>query len=184
MIRKVSRKICLVASILALGLGIAVVSVSPAEAAPIATVMAQTQRMSDATLKSTQAGWYNKGSNLQLSCYKHGQAVKGYFSKNLPNGGWDDLWYRVSDGYFVADVDIETHSNSPVTAPCIGNPAPSSQSKSLAWPLQSVSINRGFGVNGHNGIDLRAGMGTPVYAAADGVVRFEGWGQNNSWMGK
>ncbi|MGV6990494.1 M23 family metallopeptidase [Gordonia amicalis] len=151
--------------------------------------MAKTQRMTDATLKSRQDGWYNRGDRVQLTCYKRGQAVKGYFSGNLPNGGWDNLWYRTSDGHFVADVDIETRSNNPVTGQCsTGAPAPApapapSTSGRLSWPLKSVAVNRGFGGAGHNGIDLRAGSGTAVYAAADAVVQFEGWGQRHAWMG-
>lgn len=88
-----------------------------ANAAPTGTVMVQTQRMSDASLTSVQAGWYPKGAVLSLVCYKRGQSVQGYYSPFIP-GGWDNLWYKVSDGYFVADVDINTGSNNPITAEC------------------------------------------------------------------
>lgn len=81
------------------------------------TVMTNTQRMTGPTLNTTQAGWYSAGSHLNLQCYTRGQAVKGYYSKYIP-GGWDNLWYKVSDGYWVADVDINTGSNNPVTPAC------------------------------------------------------------------
>lgn len=84
-----------------------------------------TQRMTGPTLNTTQAGWYAKGSVLTLTCYQRGQSVKGYYSPWIP-GGWDNLWYKVSDGYWVADVDINTGSNNPVTPPCASTPAPSS----------------------------------------------------------
>jgi len=61
------------------------------------------------------------------------------------------------------------------------------------WPVKSFTISQNFGGNasyyaqygqkGHNGMDLAVPNGTPVYASRAGVVNFEGWGQNNSWMG-
>jgi hypothetical protein len=49
--------------------------------------------MSDANLTSGQNGWYNAGDHLTLICSRRGQPVKGYFRFNIPNGGWDNLWY-------------------------------------------------------------------------------------------
>ena len=106
--------------------------VVPAESAQAAshygTAMVTTQRMSDASLKSTQHGTYSKGRKLSLSCYKRGQSVKGYYSKYIP-GGYDNLWYKVSDGRYVADVDLNTGSNNPVTKKCSGSKATSSPTK-------------------------------------------------------
>lgn len=63
----------------------------------------------------------------------------------------------------------------------------------LWWPVDNVRVTgewanspefyKQFGQVGHNGIDLGMGVGTPVYAADAGVIDFEGWGQNHSWMG-
>lgn len=40
-----------------------------------------------------------------------------------------------------------------------------------------------MGYKGHNGDDYAVPVGTPVYAADEGTIVFEGWGQNHSWMG-
>ena len=50
----------------------------------------------------------------------------------------------------------------------------------LIEPSMQWGSSRRFG-NGHNGIDYKYPMNTPVTAAADGVVDFEGWGQNDPW---
>lgn len=107
-----------VAAVAMVAAGTVVAGAAVANAAANATVMATTQRMSGPALTSTQNGWYDKGSVLSLVCHQRGQAVKGYYSQWLPNGGWDDLWYVVSDGYFVADVDINTGSVDPVVPVC------------------------------------------------------------------
>ncbi len=60
--------------------------------------------------------------------------------------------------------------------------APSAHKGILAWPLDSVSITQYFGNtefaqsgaysgNGHNGIDFRAAIGTPIKAALTGIVQ-------------
>ncbi|GAA2224735.1 hypothetical protein GCM10009851_05280 [Herbiconiux moechotypicola] len=87
-------------------------------ALPTGTPAVQTQRMSAPNLTSTQAGWYGAGTPLTLVCHVYGQSVRGYFSPYIGNGGWDSLWYRVSDGYYVADVDLETGTRDPVGRPC------------------------------------------------------------------
>jgi hypothetical protein len=106
----------------------AVLFAAPAHADAPATVKTHTQRMSDANLGSQQNGWYNAGDQITLVCSRRGQPVKGYFSFNIPNGGWDNLWYKTSDGNFVADVDIETGTLNDVASDCGaggGTPPPS-----------------------------------------------------------
>ena len=50
-------------------------------------------------------------------------------------------------------------------------------SRQFQWPVQSGVVSSGFGVrNGamHDGVDIAAPAGTPVYAADGGVVIFSG----------
>lgn len=108
----------------------------PAPASPTALVKATTQRMSAATLNSSQAGWYTAGSRITLSCYAYGQGVSGYF------GGPDSLWYRTSDGYYAADIDIETGTNSVVAGVPACNsstPAPSAKTGKVMVGTQRMS---------------------------------------------
>lgn len=98
------------------------------------TVMVTTQRMAGPTLNTTQVGWYSQGSHLNLQCYARGQSVKGYYSPYIP-GGWDNLWYKVSDGYWVADVDINTGSNNPVTPLCQSG---TTATRAVAWANSQV----------------------------------------------
>jgi murein DD-endopeptidase MepM/ murein hydrolase activator NlpD len=46
-----------------------------------------------------------------------------------------------------------------------------------SWPLNSVTITSTYGERGqsfHEGVDLKAGVGTPVFAAHSGIVRYAG----------
>lgn len=109
-------------------------------------VTGTTQRMSAATLNSRQNGVYAAGRHLNLVCYTRGQSVKGYFSKYI-SGGWDNLWYRTGDGYWIADVDIQTASSSPVGPRCTSGggaaPAPSTAKaqRAVSWALGQVGSN-------------------------------------------
>lgn len=63
----------------------------------------------------------------------------------------------------------------------------------IQWPLSSVTVTgewanspefySQFGQAGHNGIDLAASVGTPVYATDGGFIAAEGWGDYDNWMG-
>lgn len=59
------------------------------------------------------------------------------------------------------------------------------------WPLDNPRLTGEWANSpefyrpqlGHNGLDFGCGTGTPVYSTDDGVIEFEGWGQNHPWMG-
>ncbi len=56
-------------------------------------------------------------------------------------------------------------------------PQPSPSAKGYIWPAQG-NLTSGFGKRfnrPHNGIDIAAPIGTPIIAAASGVVVFAGW---------
>lgn len=62
------------------------------------------------------------------------------------------------------------------------NRAPAAQDVKYAkgvmhWPLKNVQVTSKFGSRGrefHEGVDLRAKPGTPVFAASDGIVLYAG----------
>jgi hypothetical protein len=102
--------VCVVAVVAAIGLA------PIATADTTGTVKERTQRTSAPNLGS-QTGWWEVGTPVSLECSTHGQAVKGFFSFNIP-GGFDDLWYRTPSGDYITDVDIETGTLNSITPDC------------------------------------------------------------------
>lgn len=65
-----------------------------------------------------------------------------------------------------------------INIPDGGGDIPPANPDGFANPMKTgtYTVTQWFGENGHQGIDLGAGEGTPIYASADGVVRFAGFG--------
>ncbi|WP_062306324.1 RICIN domain-containing protein [Demequina subtropica] len=82
-----------------------------------AVVMEDAARMTQPRSWATQKGAYRKGRTLTLSCSVQGSSMFGRGSANIP-GAFSRLWYRTTDGYYVADVHLDTGSNSSVTKSC------------------------------------------------------------------
>ena len=74
------------------------------------------------------------------------------------------------------------YSKKTKTRKSTGSPSPKKAPRikvKLSWPMKTGAITSGFGVrkNGkHDGIDISAPKGTPIYSAAKGKVIFSGWG--------
>ncbi|HEX4058105.1 MAG TPA: RICIN domain-containing protein [Galbitalea sp.] len=162
--------------------GVLTVSAPTASASVYATAMVTTQRMSGPTLNSTQNGWYAKGSQPLLVCYARGESVEGYYSPWIP-GGWDNLWYKVSDGYYVADVDINTNSDNPVTPACTSGPTAvqvdTSQWYSITARVSNKNVDvRGGGTANGTALQQYPGNGTSAQkfkfiSNGDGTYRIE-----------
>lgn len=66
----------------------------------------------------------------------------------------------------------------PTTAPLSQRFGADFQQADGRWYYKQV-----LGYQGHNGNDYATAPNSPVYAADEGTIAFEGWGQNHSWMG-
>lgn len=174
-------RVCVVVKVLAATASVTAAALLmgvPAHADASATVKARTQKMSAPNLTSQQNGWYDPGTQLSLVCSSRGQSVKGYFSFNIPNGGWDNLWYKTSDGSFVADVDIETGTLNVVAPDCTGGgPAPAAPaapdnndrvSHALAWARNELATNPDSPIECFQFVEAAyGGVKWPGYTALD-----------------
>lgn len=118
----------------------------------------------------------------------HGSAsvnADGSFTYTPPAAnyyGTDSFSYTVGDG--SGSVSVGTVN---ITVIDVAEPPP--PPSPFTRPVNGYRITQEYG-NGHTGIDLAVASGTPVYAAADGVIYFEGWGgtdgnngARSNWMG-
>lgn len=67
---------------------------------------------------------------------------------------------------------------APNPSPPLPRATPPHELATLIWPTDG-EVSRGFGRHGthrHDGLDIAAPRGTPIYAAADGEVIFSDWG--------
>lgn len=153
----------------------------PANAYVVTAVKARSQKMAFPDLRAQQNGWYEPGVQVALVCMQIGQAVQGYNTPKLPNGGWDNHWYQTTDGNFIAGVNLDTRA-LPVDA--IAPQCRAAPSGSPRTPVDAVPppISGRFAVDGNNGIDYAVPVGTPVYASDAGTVMFAGLGEDHPWM--
>ena len=163
-----------VASGLSVMFAVALVAVAPPASAATGKVMVNTQRMSKATLNSTQYGWYYKGSTLTLKCHVRGQYVSGYY------GGPSNLWYKVSDGRYVADIDLNTGTNNPVAPAC----STSSSTGNLRSPFaagQTWYVCQGYnGSISHRGVPTLDLTKNPAGVGSSGCTGSVNYSANQS----
>lgn len=111
---------------------------------------------------------------------ENGKITKKYKVTSL---ALDDLFYQMG----LSDKEkqgvqqilaIIQSSNKPEG----GGDIPPSNPGGFANPLKAgtYSVSQWYTAGKHNGIDLAAGTGTAIYASADGVVRFAGYGDGNN----
>jgi murein DD-endopeptidase MepM/ murein hydrolase activator NlpD len=96
------------------------------------------------------------------------------------NGIGDPRDLRVGQLLVIPGVGVDETSMPPATASAFGLSDPWSvprADRQFAWPVAAGMVSSPFGMrNGamHDGVDIAAPSGTPVYAADDGTVIFAG----------
>jgi len=126
-------------------------------------------RLGQRPLHLTNAGW--DVASLQFQLAEHG----------FPSGDFDGVFGPHIDGALRRFQDYAGLTMDgvagPATLAALRKPPPAIP-LSLAWPVTLPVVGDHFGPRGdrwHAGIDLRAPLGTPAYAARAGEVVWAGW---------
>jgi peptidoglycan hydrolase-like protein with peptidoglycan-binding domain len=132
-------------------------------------------RLGSRVLQLGKKGW--DVASLQFQLAEHG----------FPSGDFDGIFgphvkaalkrFQEWSGLKKDGVAGAATLGALTTAPLPSVPLP------LAWPLTNPVLGDEFGPRGkdwHSGIDLKAPLGTPVYAARSGRVAWAGW-RDGGW---
>jgi peptidoglycan hydrolase-like protein with peptidoglycan-binding domain len=131
-------------------------------------------RLGSRPLERGRKGW--DVASLQFQLAEHG----------FPSGQVDGIFGRHVDAALKRFQKWSGLTIDGVAGPAtLGalTAAPPSIPLPLAWPLTTPVLGDRFGPRGagwHSGIDLRAPLGTPVYAARSGRVAWAGW-RDGGW---
>ncbi len=103
----------------------------------------------------------------------------------------DEATYKkILDDADAAEASLRAQIQSMTTSSSAATPAKNYSSEQFVWPTNTTYITSSYGTRfhpiqkrykTHTGVDIGAGQGAPIYAAASGTVLSAGW---NSGYGK